>query len=152
MLFDREGNPLDEAKHRFAVAPVAEHLCRIMLRSALRSPDAKRYEANSGGVRYFGARTPEGFIRISMSAEGLLEKRGPGTELKRLLSHIGIHATGTCSCNAMAKQMDREGPDWCREHMEEIVDVMEKEAKHRGLPFKRLGGRALVRLAIWKAA
>jgi hypothetical protein len=73
---------------------------------------------------------------------------GPGSSLKRLLSRIGIVATGSCGCNSMAAQMDRGGPAWCREHIEEIVDVMQAEAEKRKLPFLRIGAAALVKLAI----
>src|SRR5699024_4347952 len=46
---------------------------------------------------------------------------GPGTELKKLLSRIGIRALGNCQCNARAAEMDRGGADWCRENLETIV-------------------------------
>jgi hypothetical protein len=76
---------------------------------------------------------------------------GPGTELKAMLSTMGIHASPTCKCNKMARQMDEWGPDEAVKHIEEIVDVMEETAKKRGLPFIRTAGRALVRMACWKA-
>jgi len=76
---------------------------------------------------------------------------GPGTELKKLLASIGIHASPTCKCNTMAKRMNEWGPDESLRHIDEIVDVMEETAKKRGLPFVRLGGRALVRLACTRA-
>ncbi len=75
---------------------------------------------------------------------------GPGAELKKLLASIGIHATPTCKCNKMAKQMNEWGQESLN-HIEEIVDVMEETAKARGLPFVRLGGKALVRLACMRA-
>lgn len=75
---------------------------------------------------------------------------GPGTELKKLLASIGIHATPTCKCNKMAKKMNEWGQESLN-HIEEIVDVMEETAKARGLPFVRLGGKALVRLACMRA-
>lgn len=76
---------------------------------------------------------------------------GPGTELKAMLSTMGIHASPTCKCNKMARQMDEWGPEEAMKHIEEIVDVMEETAKKRGLPFIRTAGRALVRMACWKA-
>jgi hypothetical protein len=76
---------------------------------------------------------------------------GPGTELKALLATIGIVASPTCKCNAMARRMDAWGPDESLAHMEEIVDVMEETAKARKLPFLRAGARQMVRLACWKA-
>ncbi len=71
---------------------------------------------------------------------------GPGTELKALLAKIGIHASPTCGCNKMAKQMDIWGQESLN-HIEEIVDVMEETAKKRKLPFLRTAGRILVRQA-----
>jgi hypothetical protein len=76
---------------------------------------------------------------------------GPGTELKKLLATIGIHASPTCKCNKMAKQMDEWGWEESLNHIEEIVDVMEQTAKKRKLPFVRTAGRTLVRIACWKA-
>ena len=76
---------------------------------------------------------------------------GPGAELKAMLSTMGIHASPTCKCNKMARQMDEWGPEEAMKHIEEIVDVMEETAKKRGLPFIRTAGRALVRMACWKA-
>lgn len=75
---------------------------------------------------------------------------GPGTELKALLAKFGINSTPTCSCNRMARQMDTWG-DECVNHIEEIVDVMEAEARKRKLPFLRTAGRLLVRKAIRNA-
>jgi hypothetical protein len=76
---------------------------------------------------------------------------GPGTELKKLLATIGIHASPTCKCNKMAKQMDAWGWEESLKHIDEIVTVMEETAKKRKLPFVRTAGRTLVRIACWKA-
>lgn len=76
---------------------------------------------------------------------------GPGTELKSLLASIGITASPTCKCNKMARQMDSWGPDESLKHTEEIVDVMQETAKARKLPFLRLAGRRLVRMACARA-
>lgn len=79
---------------------------------------------------------------------------GPGTELKKLLSKIGITATPNCSCNARARRMDEEEsrhPGWCEAHLEEIVGWLREEATNRGLPFLDMAGRVLVRRAIRNA-
>lgn len=76
---------------------------------------------------------------------------GPGTELKKLLKTIGITATPTCSCNARAAQMDEWGPDVCEQKIPEIVDWLAGEAKARRLPFIRLAGEQVVKLAIRRA-
>lgn len=76
---------------------------------------------------------------------------GPGTELAKLLKRIGITATPNCSCNARARQMDQWGCDECERRLEEIVDGLGEEAAKRRLPFVRVAGRQLVKLAIRRA-
>ena len=76
---------------------------------------------------------------------------GPGTELKKLLKKIGIVPVGNCKCNKRAAIMDIEGPEWCKKHIEDVVDWMEDEAISRNLPFIRIGARAIVNLAIRRA-
>ena len=77
--------------------------------------------------------------------------KGPGTELKKILSKWGIKAKANCACNKNMKIMDESGPDWCDANLETIVDWIEKEAKKRSLPFLRIVGRKLVRMAIKRA-
>lgn len=79
------------------------------------------------------------------------KKNGPGFILKSMLESMGIKASKTCKCNKMARQMDDWGPEESMRHIEEIVDVMQETAKKRGLPFVRTAGRAMVRLACWRA-
>lgn len=79
------------------------------------------------------------------------QRIGPGTELKMMLSRLGLASTPGCKCNQRAQVMDMEGPDWCEGHIEEICDWMEEEANKRGLPFIRLAARIMIRRAISKA-
>jgi hypothetical protein len=83
-----------------------------------------------------------------------------GSELKSILKDwLGIEATPTCSCNAMARRMNTLGPEWCEsdEGMASILDVMRTEhAKRRAagttiLPWTDLGARQLVLLACRRA-
>lgn len=84
---------------------------------------------------------------------------GPGAELKRILKDwFGIEATLGCSCNAMAKKMNRLGPDWCEgPGMPEIVAAMRGEFTKRRqagttiLPWSEFGARVLIRLACRRA-
>ena len=85
---------------------------------------------------------------------------GPGTELKALLRDwLGIEASPTCSCNAMARKMNERGPEWCEseEGMAEILGVMRAEHGKRWadgrtkLPWSDLGAKQLVRLACRRA-
>lgn len=88
--------------------------------------------------------TKEG-VRIS-KLEG-----GPGTELKKLLASLGIKPEKNCACNARARVMDRQGCDWCEQHIDVIVGWLREEAEKRRLPFLDAAGRILVRRAIRNA-
>lgn len=85
---------------------------------------------------------------------------GPGTELKAILRDwLGIEASPTCSCNAMARRMNERGPEWCEsdDGTAEILGVMRTEHAKRWadgktrLPWTDLGARQLVRLACRRA-
>lgn len=76
---------------------------------------------------------------------------GPGTQLKKLLSTIGITATANCACNQRAAQMNLWGADECEAHLDEIVGWLREEATKRNLPFIDAAGRLLVRRAIANA-
>jgi hypothetical protein len=76
---------------------------------------------------------------------------GPGAELTKLLSRIGITATPNCSCKARAAEMDAQGCDWCEENIDTIVGWLREEATKRGLPFLDAAGRLLVKRAIRNA-
>jgi hypothetical protein len=76
---------------------------------------------------------------------------GPGAELKKLLSMVGITAAPDCSCNAHAAKMNLWGADECERRIDEIVGWLREEATKRGLPFIDAAGRMLVRRAIANA-
>lgn len=76
---------------------------------------------------------------------------GPGTELKRLLSKIGIKATPSCSCNSRAKLMDAKGIEWCENNIDTIISWLREEANKRRLPFIHTACRILVKRAISNA-
>lgn len=71
----------------------------------------------------------------------------PGSELKILLSKLGI-MSGGCNCDRHARMMDEGGPQWCRQNIETIIGWLEEEAKRRRLPFLRSGAKLLVLAAI----
>ena len=80
--------------------------------------------------------------------------RGPGTELKKLLSKIGITASPDCSCNARARLMDeneQREPGWVEANLDTIVGWLREESSKRGLPFVDMAGRMLVKRAIRNA-
>lgn len=73
---------------------------------------------------------------------------GPGTELKKMLTKIGITATPTCSCNKRAQVMDDNGIEWCKNNVDKIVGWLREEATKRKLPFIDLAGKIIVKRAI----
>lgn len=85
---------------------------------------------------------------ISSIGAASIPTSGPGTELKKLLSKIGIKASENCSCNKRAKIMDVWGADQCEEKIDEIVGWLKEEATKRKLPFIDFAGKLLVKRAI----
>lgn len=77
---------------------------------------------------------------------------GTGTELRKLLHHLGIQPKGrNCKCNEHARLMDQRGPGWCANNIEQILHWLEAEARTRpivGILFSRVVARELVKLAI----
>ena len=49
---------------------------------------------------------------------------GPGTELHKILSTVGIEPTPACDCRAKAAQMDMWGVHGCKQRREEIIGWM----------------------------
>ena len=71
-----------------------------------------------------------------------------GTELKAMLSWLRVRPEGDCLCNDRAAHMDREGCQWVKDNVEEVVTWLEEEAKKRGMPFFRTAGKYLVLRAV----
>ena len=80
-----------------------------------------------------------------------IPKDGPGTELKEMLSWLGIKAAPTCSCNQRAAQMNIWGADECERRLDEIVGWLREEAAKRKLPFVEAPARKVVQWAIQRA-
>ena len=95
-----------------------------------------------------------GFVRSKSMPRTPPPTHGPGVELKKLLSIVGIVATPNCACNARARMMDENEarkPGWCLEHIDEIVGWLREEATKRGLPFIATLAKLMVRRAIHNA-
>jgi len=91
-------------------------------------------------------------LRPELSIE--IKTGGPGTELKKLLSKIGIKADSGCKCSDRAKHMDymeQTDPGWCERNIDTIVGWLEEEAKKRKLPFIKTVAKMLVKRAIKNA-
>lgn len=76
---------------------------------------------------------------------------GAGTELKALLSNLGIDAVDSCPCNRHAKEMDNKGVEWCQRNIETVLEWIEKESRRRGIPFVKKAAKMVVRIAIRRA-
>lgn len=57
---------------------------------------------------------------------------GPGSELKAILSGLGVNPAPSCDCNAKARQMDEWGVEGCREHLDEIVQGIKENQERWG--------------------
>ncbi len=78
-------------------------------------------------------------------------KPGVGSELKTILKVFGITSTPTCSCNARARTMNKEGIEWCKSNRNLICDWLKEEADRRGLPYFRFAARKILNMAITRA-
>jgi hypothetical protein len=58
--------------------------------------------------------------------------KGPGTELKSILSSVGINSSPNCACNRRMAQMDQWGVKECKEHFDEIVGWINESAVQWG--------------------
>jgi hypothetical protein len=83
--------------------------------------------------------------------ECMIDRQGPGTELKSLLSLVGITALENCKCNKYAAEMNNRGIDWCQDNVATIVSWLEAEAKSRRLPFSAAAAKLIVKLSIRRA-
>ena len=76
--------------------------------------------------------------------------QGVGSALAGILKWFGIRETKVCNCRSMRLKMNLQGPDWCEENMDEILDWLKAQANRRGLPFSRYVAKAMVNRAIKK--
>lgn len=97
-----------------------------------------------------GEATKEGVQKLRLQQSHPIPAVGVGTELKILLRRFGI-SPKSCQCDHRAMLMDLEGPDWCEQNRETIVDWLQEAAVKRHLPFLRPAGRTLVCWAVRRA-
>ncbi len=79
---------------------------------------------------------------------------GVGTELKKLLSKIGIVATPNCKCNARAEEMDNRGISWCELNTALILEWLKEETENRGKSWSKTnatGAWTILKIAIRRA-
>lgn len=66
----------------------------------------------------------------------IIQPRGVGAELKRLLLKWGIKEDGKCNCWKFAQLMNRKGPDWCEENLDRIVKRLRIASNKQGRFFQ----------------
>lgn len=78
-------------------------------------------------------------------------QEGAGTELKKLLSKIGITSSPNCKCNMYAAFMNNMGTEWCTDNIDTIISWLAEEARKRHLPFVRVVVKQVIKMAIKRA-
>jgi len=76
---------------------------------------------------------------------------GPGTELKGLFGTLGMKPWPDCECLTHAQQMDDNGCDWCRTHIDRIVGWVKLEAKKQQILFVKPVVVGAIKMAIFLA-
>lgn len=101
-------------------------------------------------AKYRGA---SAVVPKSIKERPLPPTSGPGTELKKLLSKIGITTKPGCQCNQRARVMDEKGADWCAENLSTIVGWLKEEHARQKIliPFSETAVSLLVKYAIRRA-
>jgi hypothetical protein len=79
------------------------------------------------------------------------DPNGPGSILTGMISALGIKSTSTCSCRRHALQMNEEGPDWCEQNIDTILNWLKDESQKRSLPYVETVARVMVNRAINKS-
>jgi hypothetical protein len=106
------------------------------------------YDAQAEELAHKEAREMQSLARERGSSPS-----GPGTELKKLLSKVGITTKPGCACNKRARVMDEKGCDWCAENLSTITAWLKEEHARQKimLPFSETAVSLLVRYAIRRA-
>ena len=100
-------------------------------------------------------RVPVTAADLGISPQGMFHhpSGAAGTELKKLLSFLGIKPVKGCKCKKRARYMDKMGCDWCEQNVGQIIGWLQEEHTRTKslLPFISFAAEKLVRLAIRRA-
>lgn len=80
----------------------------------------------------YETRVQSGLTILSRNGERPLGSGGPGSELTKLLSRIGIHKKDGCGCEKFAAEMDKLGPDGCEAELDRLVSEIEANKEKWG--------------------
>lgn len=78
----------------------------------------------------------------------VIPPKGPGTELKKLISWFYSPDKKNCKCPARIQKMNRWGPDKCEQRIETILRWLKHSARIAGIPYFETAARMLVAKAI----
>jgi hypothetical protein len=138
-------HPRDQPPQTFAAAGNQPFSSALAQQPRRISPEEAREARERAYTQYQEVLAEAQRKKKTMVAAG---KGGAGTELKKLLSKVGIKSTPTCSCNKRAEVMDQQGIQWCKDNVDKIVGWLREEATKRRLPFIDMAGKLIVNRAI----
>jgi predicted Fe-S protein YdhL (DUF1289 family) len=75
----------------------------------------------------------------------------PGTVLAKMIKNLGFTISDNCACKRHALEMNANGNDWCVANIDEIVNWLKEETKHRNIVFIDIVARMMVNRAIKKS-
>lgn len=108
---------------------------------------AKRCAGQIGAVAIIN-NDPRPAIAAARLAQFRPNAIGPGTELKKILSKLGLKPKAGCKCQQRIQEMNSKGTDWCADNIDLIAGWLREEAQRSGYPFSTLGAKILIRRAI----
>ena len=86
----------------------------------------------------------------SLSTESSALAQGPGTEMTQIINRLGL-GSNCGRCQALASQMDQNGPAWVLQNRNYIAQRTISNAEnlgHRMGPIRRAGVRTMIRTSV----
>lgn len=120
------------SRHGYKKTPREHEICRGIRVSEVTAAKYRRaWEAGTyPGKQSISSEKPKASPRGSapkvVETSSPYEK--PGSELTRLISWFGKHASEGCGCRNHARMMDQRGCDWCEQNIETIKGWLAHEA------------------------
>lgn len=130
--------------------PANEHACQFCLNcnkpKSLNKAVASIAVAALMKLGKFDTRNPK---HAAMQDILTVEEKGPGTELKKLISWFPVPNKNGCrSCRNLEVKMNNWGSEKCHQKIDYIIKKLEIAARRRSVPFVRFAVVCLVETAI----
>lgn len=97
---------------------------------------AVRNDKNNNGLLVLQKESPGvQLVTISTPTGGLIgpvPRKGPGTELKSLLSSVGVEPKEGCSCRALMNQMNIHGVAGCKRQRNTLIGMLKDNSESYG--------------------